>query len=189
MTTGSVTGTTTIDLPAGTWEIDPVHSSAEFSVRHMMVSKVKGRFTRLSGTITVAPDPAQSSVVASIDPASVDTHDTTRDNHLRSADFFDVEHFPTIEFRSTEVRPGTDGHVLVGDLTIRGVTRSVTLDLEHNGTSPDPYGGQRTGFTATTALNRKDFGLTWNAAIEGTGGVVVGDRVNVALEVEAVRQK
>ncbi len=177
---------TATDLPVGTWEIDPVHSSAEFSVRHMMVSKVKGRFTKLSGTITVAEDPLASSVEATIDATSVDTHDPTRDNHLRSADFLDVESYPTITFASTEVRAGSGGHQVVGDLTIRGVTRSVTLDLEHNGTGPDPYGGVRTGFSATTEINRKDFGLVWGAAIEGTGGAVVGDKVSIALEIEAI---
>ncbi|MGH9102255.1 MAG: YceI family protein [Acidimicrobiales bacterium] len=174
-------------LPAGRWTIDPVHSSVELSVRHMMVSKVKGRFTRFSGTIVVGEDPFDSSVTASIEAASVDTHDPNRDNHLRSPDFFDVERFPTLDFRSTEVRPGSGGHVLAGDLTIHGVTRPVELRLEHNGTGPDPYGGIRTGFSAETEINRKDFGLTWNAAIE-TGGAVVGDKIRVTLEIEAVRE-
>ncbi|MGH9127901.1 MAG: YceI family protein [Acidimicrobiales bacterium] len=184
----TVTNVTPTDLPAGTWEIDPIHSSVEFSARHMMVSKVKGRFTSMSGTITVAEDPLAlaSSVEATIEAASVDTHDTNRDNHLRSADFFDVERYPTITFRSTNVRVGTGGHVLVGELSIHGVTRTVELDLEHNGTGPDPYGGVRTGFSATTEVNRKDFGLTFSGTIEGTGGAVVGDKVSIALEIEAI---
>lgn len=185
MTTTTITQT---ELPAGVWEIDGVHSSAEFSVRHMMVSKVKGRFSKLAGTITVAEDPLASSVEATIEAASVDTHDVNRDNHLRSADFFDVEKYPSITFVSTGVERGSDGHVLKGELTIHGVTRTVEMDLEHNGTSPDPYGGVRTGFSATTQIDRKDFGLTFNAPIEGTGGVVVGDRIAISLEVEAVRK-
>ncbi len=182
-----MTQTTAPAVLPGTWQIDPVHSAVEFSVRHMMVSKVKGRFTRFGGTITVAEDPLRSSVEASIETASVDTHDENRDNHLRSPDFFDVERYPTMTFRSTEVRPAGEGYLVVGDLTLHGVTKQVELNLELNGTGPDAYGGLRTGFTATTELNRKDFGLTWNAAIEG-GGVVVGDKVKVTLEIEAVRQ-
>lgn len=182
----TLTESTSTDLPAGTWEIDPIHSSAEFSVRHMMVSKVKGRFAKLSGTVTVAPDLLASSVEATIDAASVDTHDVNRDNHLRSADFFDVANYPSITFRSTEVKVGSKAHAVLGELTIHGVTRTVELDLEHNGVGPDPYGGLRTGFSATTEINRKDFGLGWGAAIEGTGGAVVGDKVSIALEIEAV---
>ncbi|MGH9068295.1 MAG: YceI family protein [Acidimicrobiales bacterium] len=174
-------------LPTGTWQIDPSHSSVEFSVRHAMVSKVKGRFTAFSGTITIEDDPLRSSVEASIDLASVDTHDGKRDAHLRSPDFFDVERFPTMTFVSSGVREGSGGHVLTGDLALHGVTRALALDLEHNGTGGDPWGGTRTGFTATTEIDRKDFGLTWNAAIE-TGGVVVGDKVKITIEVEAVKQ-
>lgn len=175
------------DLPAGTWEIDPVHSSVEFSVRHLMVSKVKGRFARFSGTITVAPDPLGSSVRASIDVTSVDTHDDKRDAHLRSGDFFDIEKYPTIEFESTSIEAGPQGHVVKGDLTIAGVTRPVRLDLEYNGTGGDPYGGTRAGFSATTEISRKDFGMTYNAALE-TGGVMVGDSAKISLEIEAVKQ-
>ncbi len=185
MTSTTVTET---ELPAGTWEIDPIHSSAEFSVRHMMVSKVKGRFAKLSGTITVGEDPHASSVDATIEAASVDTHDVNRDNHLRSADFLDVENYPTITFRSTGVRQGSSGHILDGELTLHGVTRPVELDLEHNGSGPDPYGGMRTGFSATTQIDRSDFGLNFNGTIEATGGALVGDRIAIALEIEAIRK-
>ncbi|HZD64792.1 MAG TPA: YceI family protein [Acidimicrobiales bacterium] len=178
----------TIPIRTGQWQIDPTHSSVEFSVRHMMVSKVKGRFTSFSGTITAAEEPLRSSVQASIDLASIDTHDETRDAHLRSADFFDVEQYPTMTFSSTALRQEGDHYLLSGDLTLHGVTRSLDLDLEANGVGPDPWGGVRAGFTATTQLNRKDFGLTWNAAIEGGGGVVVGDVIRVTLEIEAVQQ-
>ncbi|MGH9070241.1 MAG: YceI family protein [Acidimicrobiales bacterium] len=184
MTTKTVP--TQTDLPAGTWEIDSIHSSAEFSVRHMTVSKVKGRFAKLAGTITIAEDPLASGVEATLDATSVDTHDTNRDNHLRSADFLDTEAYPTITFHSSSVKAGSDGHVLVGELSIHGVTRTVELDLEHNGTGPDPYGGMRTGFSATTQINRKDFGLSFDAMIEGTGGALVGDKINISLEIEAV---
>ncbi len=171
----------------GTWEIDPAHSSVELSVRHMMVSKVKGRFTRFNGTIVIGAEPEASSVRVSIDPASIDTHEPTRDGHLRSPDFLDVERYPTIDFASTGLRPLGDRGELTGDLTVHGVTRPVSLELEYNGTGPDPYGGTRVGFTAATQLNRKDFGLQWNAALEG-GGVVVGDTVKVTIEIEAVKQ-
>lgn len=184
----TTTEATTTPIPSGTWEIDPVHSAVEFSVRHMMVSKVKGRFTGFRGTITVGDDPLASSVEATIDTATVDTHDEKRNAHLRSADFFEVETYPTMAFRSSGVRAAGDGYVVTGDLTLHGITRPVELDLELNGSGPDAYGGVRAGFTATTEINRRDFGLTWNAAIEGTGGAVVGDRVKVVLEIEAVRQ-
>ncbi len=179
-------------VPVGTWQIDPVHSSVEFSVRHLMVSNVKGRFTRFSGTITVAEDPLASTVEASIELASVDTHDHNRDTDVRSKHWFDVEHHPTMTFRSTSLRQEGDGYILTGDLTLHAVTKSVELNLVLNGTGPDSYGGTRAGFTATTELNRKDFGLTWSMAIGGAGvvagGVVVGERVAVTLEIEAVLQ-
>ena len=175
------------DLVVGTWTIDASHSSVEFAVRHMMVSKVKGRFATFAGTITIDDDPLQSHVEATIDVASVDTHDKGRDDHLRSADFFDAATYPQMTFASTGVRPARGDYVLTGDLTIRGVTRPVELALELNGVNPDPWGGLRAGFTAETEINRKDFGLTWNAAIE-TGGVVVGDRIKIQLEIEAIKQ-
>jgi polyisoprenoid-binding protein YceI len=180
-------------VPVGTWKIDPVHSSVEFSVRHLMVSNVKGRFTRFSGTITVAEDPLDSTVEAVIELASVDTHDHNRDEDVRSKHWFDVQQYPFMTFHSTSLRPEGDGYVLTGDLTLHGVTKSVELDLVLNGTGPDSHGGTRAGFTATTELNRKDFGLTWSMAVGGAGAVagavVVGERVAVTIEIEAVLQR
>jgi len=170
----------------GTWEIDPAHSSLEFSVRHMMVSKVKGRFTRFTGAIVITEEPVGSSVRASVEAASIDSHEPTRDGHLRSADFLDVESYPTIEFVSTAVRPSNDGTEVTGDLTVHGVTKPVTLQAELNGTGPDPYGGTRVGFSATTEVSRKEFGLEWNALLEG-GGAVVGDKATLTFEIEAVK--
>ena len=143
---------TAVEIPgyvAGTWTIDPVHSEVSFVVRHMMVSKVRGRFDKFEGTIVTAPDPLQSSVTATIDLSSVNTGEPNRDNHIRSADFFEVESHPTMTFRSTGVRPDGDNFLLDGDLTIRSVTRPVTLKLEVNGFGPDPFGGTRAGFSAS----------------------------------------
>ncbi|HVE47699.1 MAG TPA: YceI family protein [Acidimicrobiales bacterium] len=176
--------TTNVDLPSGTWNIDPSHSAVEFSVRHL-VGKVRGQFKSFSGTIEVGGDSLASRVEASIDLASVDTGDEKRDAHLRSPEFFDVENNPSMTFRSTKVRANGDGYTVVGDLSLRGVNRSVELDLDFNGISPDPWGGLRAGFTATTELSRKDFGLEWNVALEA-GGLMVGDKVKVTLEIEAV---
>jgi polyisoprenoid-binding protein YceI len=182
--TTTATGTAPI-LPTGTWEIDPVHSLVEFTARHLMVSKVRGRFTRFGGTIIVPDDPLASSVTATIEMASVDTANEQRDEHLRSPDFFDVERFPTMDFVSRSVRPDGDDYVLTGDLTLHGVTRPIDLHLEFNGTSSDPWGGTRVGFSATTELNRRAFGIDINLPLDG-GGVVVGDKVRVELEIEAV---
>jgi polyisoprenoid-binding protein YceI len=170
---------------AGTWAIDPVHSEIGFSVRHMMVSKVRGRFTTFSGEIVTGADPLDSSVTAEIALDSIVTGQEQRDAHIRSADFFDVENHPTMTYRSTGVRHDGDGYVVDGQLTLRGVTRDVPLALELNGFGPDPYGGTRAGFTATAEISRSDFGVSYNAAIEG-GGVVVGDKVTIQLEIEAV---
>jgi polyisoprenoid-binding protein YceI len=184
--------TPTVEVPglvAGTWNIDPVHSEVGFSVRHLMVSKVKGSFKTFDGTITIADNPLDSRVEAHIDASSVDTRDENRDNHLRSADFFEVESHPQITFVSTAVRPaGGSDYEVIGDLTIHGVTRSVELGLEFNGVSPDPWGGTRAGFSAGTEISRADFGMEFNMPLDG-GGVVVGDRIKISLEVEAVLQK
>ncbi len=169
----------------GTWNIDPVHSEVGFSVRHMMVSKVRGKFTQFSGEIVTAEDVASSSVNATIELASIDTGNADRDGHLRSADFFEVEKYPTMTYESTGLRVSDDGYVLDGNLTLKGVTKPVSLALEIGGFGPDPFGGIRAGFTATGEIKRSDFGVDFNAALE-TGGVVVSDKVNLLLEIEAV---
>ena len=161
---------TAVEIPgyvAGTWTIDPVHSEVSFVVRHMMVSKVRGRFDKFEGTIVTAPDPLQSSVTATVELSSVNTGEPNRDNHIRSADFFEVESHPHLTFRSTGVRPDGDDFLLDGDLTIRGTTKPVTLKLEVNGFGPDPFGGTRAGFSASGEINRNDFGVSYNGPIPG----------------------
>jgi polyisoprenoid-binding protein YceI len=186
MTATTTQPTTLPGLSTGTWVIDPAHTEVGFVVRHMMVSKVKGRFAKVEGTITVAEDVLKSSVEATIDAASIDTRDENRDAHLKSADFFEVEKYPTITFRSTGLRADGDDFVLDGDLTIHGTTRPVSLELEFNGTQPNPLaeGKPTAGFSAHTEISRKDFGLEWNVALE-TGGVLVADKIKIVLEVEA----
>jgi polyisoprenoid-binding protein YceI len=172
---------------AGTWVIDPVHTDVSFVVRHMMVSKVRGWFDTFEGTIVLADDPLQSSVTATIDLKSINTGNEQRDNHIRSADFFEVETYPTMTYASTGVRRDGDDFVLDGDLTLKGVTKQVPLRLELNGFGPDGYGGTRAGFTATAQLNRRDFNVNFSAPLEN-GGVVVADKITILLEVEAVLQ-
>ena len=171
-----------------TYEIDPIHSSVHFSVRHMMLANVRGEFTKVSGTIKFDPEnPANSALDVAIDAASINTRDGDRDTHLKSADFLDIEKFPNLTFRSKQIQQQEGGGKITGDLTVRGVTREVTLDVD--GPTPevkDPWGKQRIGASATAKLNRKDFGLTWNAALEA-GGVLVGDEVKITIDVEAVR--
>jgi polyisoprenoid-binding protein YceI len=169
----------------GTWTIDPVHSEVGFSVRHMMVSKVRGKFTSFEGSVTTAENLLDSTVTATVDLGSIDTGNEDRDNHIRSADFFEVEANQTMTFVSTGIRADGDGYELDGDLTLKGVTKPVTFDLEVNGFGPDAYGGTRSGFSATTTINRRDFGVDFNAAME-TGGLVVADKVTVQLEIELV---
>jgi polyisoprenoid-binding protein YceI len=169
---------------AGTWDIDPVHSDVSFTVRHMMVSKVRGRFATFSGEIVTGEDVTDSSVTASIDPASVDTGNAQRDRDLRSAHFFDVENHTLWTFRSTGVRVDGDRLVVDGDLTIKGVTRAVPLSVEMNGVGPDGSGGTRAGFSASTTIDRNDFGVNITLPLDG-GGVVVGDNVQITLEIEA----
>ncbi|MDQ2670247.1 MAG: YceI family protein [Gemmatimonadota bacterium] len=182
--------TTALDIPGyktGTWVLDPSHSEVTFSVRHMMISKVRGTFGMKSATIVAPENPLEATVEASVDVTSVDTKDDGRDNHLRSADFFDVENHPTMDFRSTGVRV-EDGDFLVdGALTIRGVTKPATFELEFNGFGVDPWGNYKAGATAKTVVDREDFGLTWNAALE-TGGVLVGKDVTIALELQVSLQ-
>ena len=177
----------------GSWAIDPVHSEVSFTVRHLMVSKVRGRFGSFSGELVTADDPLQSSVHASVDLASIDTGNADRDAHVRSADFFDVEQYPTLTYRSTGVRVVGDGQdgdrfVVDGDLTLHGVTKSVPLALEVNGFQAEtPFGDTRAGFSATAEINRSDFGIEFNAPLEG-GGVVLANKIQIALEIEAIRQ-
>jgi polyisoprenoid-binding protein YceI len=182
---------TAVEIPgyvAGTWAIDPVHSEVSFVVRHMMVSKVRGRFDKFEGTIITAENPLQSSVTATVDLSSVNTGEPNRDNHIRSADFFEVESHPEMKFRSTGVRPDGDNFLLDGDLTIRGVTKPITLKLEVNGFGPDAYGGTRAGFSATGEINRHDFGVSYNGPIPG-GGVAVSEKVTINIEAEGVLSK
>jgi polyisoprenoid-binding protein YceI len=172
---------------AGTWAIDPVHSEVSFTVRHMMVSKVRGRFDKFEGTIVTAENPLDSSVTASVDLSSINTAQEQRDAHIRSADFFDVEKYPAMTFTSTAVKEADKGLVLEGDLTLKGVTKSVAFTLEVNGIGPDAFGGTRVGFSATTQIDRNDFGLGFNGPIPGVpGGVIVSDNVTINLEIEGV---
>jgi polyisoprenoid-binding protein YceI len=178
-----------VEIPAaGTYALDVSHSSVGFSVRHLMVSKTKGRFTDYSGTVTIAEEPLQSSVEVAIQVASIDTRDEARDGHLRSDDFFGADTHPTITYRSTSVRP--DGHgawAVDGELTVRGVTKSVPLTVSFEGGVVDPWGNARIGFEAHAELDREAFGLTWNQALEA-GGVVVGKTVKIDIEAEAIQQ-
>ena len=179
-------------MTTNNWNLDTVHSGINFSVRHMVVSKVRGRFTKFTGNVELdESDLTRSVVAATIDASSIDTGTAQRDDHLRSADFFDVEHFPQIRFRSTGIEQlgpeiGTERYRLTGELTIRDVSREITLDVEYGGRGKDPWGNERVGFTAKGAFDRKDFGLGWNQVLE-TGGVLVSDRVEIELEVQAVR--
>jgi polyisoprenoid-binding protein YceI len=175
----------TPEIPAGTWTIDASHSEVGFSVRHLMVAKVRGTFESFEGTITIAEDPLQSSVAAEVDLSSINTRDPQRDGHLKSADFFEVETHPKLTFTSTSVVPDGSDFKVTGDLTIKGTTKSVVLDLEFNGVHPDPWGGTRAGFSAETEISRKEFGVDFEIPMDG-GGVVVGDKIKVMLEVEAV---
>lgn len=170
------------------WTIDASHTLVEFAVKHMMIATVKGRFGEVSGKIVLDEASLEnSSVEVEIDAASIDTRNADRDAHLRSADFFDVETHPKLTFRSRRVELEGEGRFrVIGDLTIRGTTREVVLEVEDQGRGKDPWGGERAAFSARTEIDRTDFGLTWNAALE-TGGVLVSDRVRISLEVEAVR--
>jgi polyisoprenoid-binding protein YceI len=175
--------------PTGTWALDTTHTDVSFTARHLMVTKVRGRFGVCGGTVTIAENPLDSSVEATIDVASVNSGEAGRDEHLLSPDFFDVEHYPTITFRSTKVVAAADGaYKLTGELTIKDVTRPVTLDLEYLGTIDSPFGDTRAGFSASTEINRKDWGLNWNMALEA-GGVVVGEKVKLNIDAETILQK
>jgi polyisoprenoid-binding protein YceI len=180
--------TTTDTQTTTTWQIDPAHTLVELSTRHMMFATVKGRFTGIKGTIVDHhDDPSQSSVEAEIDATTISTGDPQRDAHLTSADFLDVERYPTITFRSTHIEGTRERFRLTGDLTLHGTTRSITLDAEFNGAGNNPWGKEVAGFSATGQINRKDFGLNWNVALE-TGGVLVSDTIKISLDIEAVKQ-
>ena len=179
--------TTATSIPgyvAGTWNIDPVHSEVGFSVRHMMVSKVRGKFDTFSGEIVTGDDPLGSSVTAEIELASINTGNEQRDGHIRSVDFFEVDKHQKMTYRSTGVRADGGDYVLDGELTLKGVTKNVPLKLELNGFGPDPYGGTRAGFSATAEIKRGDFGV--NFGLGEAGGAVVSDKVTIQLEIEAV---
>ena len=170
-------------IPAGTWAVDPSHTEVGFVARHLMVSKVRGYFKDVSGTVEVAEDITKSVVNVTAQIASVETGSADRDAHLKSADFFDAEQFPVMTFTSTSF----DGETLTGDLTIKDVTKPVTFDVDFGGVGQDPWGNTKAGFEATTTVNRKDWGLTWNAAVEG-GGVLVSDKITINIDVQLAKQ-
>ncbi len=178
-----------VQIPeAGTYVLDQGHTTVEFVGRHLMITKVRGRFTDFDGTIVIGQSPEDSFVEVTINAASVNSSDDRRDDHLRSPDFLDVENYPTMTFRSTSVEVARDGTAkITGDLTVKDVSRPVTLDVEFDGASPDPWGGQRLGFTASTEIDREDWGLTWNVALE-TGGMLVGKKIRLEFNVQAVKQ-
>jgi polyisoprenoid-binding protein YceI len=175
-------------MSKSTWVLDPSHSVVEFTVKHMMIATVKGRFTTVEGTIEADPaDLTTAQFTGQVPVATISTADAQRDAHLRSADFFDAENYPTLTFKSAKIERDGDGYKLVGDLTIRDVTKTVTWDLTYEGTGKDPWGGERIAFSAETKIDRREYGLKWNAALEA-GGVLVGDQVKIAVYLEAVKK-
>jgi polyisoprenoid-binding protein YceI len=174
------------DLTPGVWNVDPSHSIVGFTARHLMITKVRGRFTSFTGTVTVPENPLDSKVEAHVDLGSVTTGDDQRDAHLKSADFFNIDQHPTMTFSSTGIKETGGDYLLTGDLTVAGKTRSVDFDLSFDGVQKDPWGGTRAGFTAEAEISRKDWEMTWNVALE-TGGVLVGDKVKIELDVELVK--
>lgn len=172
-----------------TWQIDSAHSGIHFAVRHLVIAKVRGHFSRWTGRVTVPDgDVARATVDVTIDTSSIETGVADRDTHLKSADFLDVARFPEMTFRASRTEPVAEGRFrLVGELTLHGVTREVVLDVESSGQAQDPWGNVRAGFEAKASIDRKDFGLTWNQVLEA-GGVMVGDKVEIGIEIEAVRQ-
>ena len=183
------TATITAAPTRTTWTIDASHSQVEFAVRHLMISTVRGRFAGVKGTVaTDETDPRSADVDVTIDVSSIDTREPQRDAHLKSADFFDAEKHPAITFTSTGVKDVLGANFkLVGNLTMHGVTRPVTLDVKSEGKGKDPWGGERAGYSATGKINRSDFGLTWNQVLE-TGGIAVGDEIKITLDLELVKQ-
>ena len=183
-----MSGITNTNIPgykAGTWTIDPTHSEVGFSIRHIMISKVKGTFDSFDATFVTGENPLDSTVSASAKVTSINTNEANRDGHLRTGDFFDAETYPTIDFASTGVREVKGDFLVDGDLTIKGVTKPVTFDFAFGGFAVDPFGNYKAGATATTHVEREDFGLTYNAALE-TGGFLLGDKVTITLELQAV---
>jgi polyisoprenoid-binding protein YceI len=174
------------ELTPGVWNVDPSHSSVGFVARHLMVSKVRGSFGTFTGTITIADDPLASKVEASVDMTSITTGDETRDGHLKTGDFFEVETHPTMTLVSTGINKDGDDYVLHTDLTIKGITKPVDFELEFDGVSGDPWGGTRAGFSAEAEISRKEWGIEFNMVLE-TGGVVIGDKVKIQIDVEAVK--
>ncbi|QHC59228.1 YceI family protein [Rathayibacter sp. VKM Ac-2760] len=180
--------TTTIPgYRAGTWVIDPTHSEVGFSVRHLMISKVKGKFERFTATFTTGENPLDSKVEATAEVASINTNEPNRDGHLRTGDFFEAEQYPSIHFVSTAVRANGDDFLVDGELTIKDVTKPVTFEVEFGGFGSDPYGNYKAGLTAKATIDRTDFGLTYNAALE-TGGVLIGEKVTITLDLQAAHQ-
>ena len=174
------------DLTPGTWTIDSAHSSVAFSVKHLMISKVRGSFSGFSGTVTVPEDRLATSIEVTIDPATVNTADANRDAHLKTGDFFDTEKFPSWTFVSKGIRVDGNDYVLSGDLTMRGVTKPVDLEVEFEGVSKDPWGNTKAGFSAQGEVNRKDFGMEYNAALEA-GGVLIGEKVKLSFDIELAK--
>ena len=174
------------DLSHGIWNIDPSHTAVTFVARHLVITKVRGKFGEVNGALTIAGDKLTSSVEATIEMASVTTGDDGRDGHLKSADFFDVETYPNMTFVSTGIRGDGAEYVLTGDLTIKGVSKSAELDLEFEGVSPDPWGATRVGFSATGEINRRDFGLDFDVKLD-TGGALVGEKIKIEIEAQAVK--
>ncbi|MET1035090.1 MAG: YceI family protein [Arthrobacter sp.] len=182
-------GTTTVvpeGMTTGVWTLDPSHSEVGFSVRHAGISKVRGHFSEVESTLHIGESLEASSLEATIQAASFDSRDANRDAHVKGPDFFDVEQFPTLTFTATGVKADDEDYILTGDLTIRGITKSVDFEVEYAGTVVDPFGATRSGFSGKTVISRKDFGLTWNAALEA-GGVLVGDKVTITLDVAFVK--
>jgi polyisoprenoid-binding protein YceI len=173
-------------LPAGTWSLDPTHTHIGFTVRHMMVAKVRGSFSDFSAEITVAENPLESTLSAVVQMASIDTGNGDRDGHLRTNDFFSIDEFPTMTLTSTSIESKGDDYVLHADLTIKGVTKPVAFDLEFAGTGQDPWGNTKAGFSASATINRKDFGIEWNAPLE-TGGVLIGEQVKIEIDAELLK--
>jgi polyisoprenoid-binding protein YceI len=187
-TTGSTTRTRSV-IPPGTWEVDPAHSSVQFAVKHMGIATVRGKFTRFEGTLEVGEDLASSKAYGKVDVASIDTGEPDRDAHLRSADFFDAEHYPEITFESTRVEPlDSESSAVYGNLTMHGVTKEIRLDVNVEGVDTDPWGNERVGLEASGTLNRSDFDMKFNQAL-GSGNLLVGDKVNMSLDISAVRQE